>query len=93
VKEDLVKPFIGWVLLPSFKPVAVNMVAEEYFMGKFFLFSDKDKHYKNDNVYATKTAAIEAGRARLSVDKDKLRSQHEKLLKRLAALDKADSQP
>jgi len=83
-------PTSAWILQPSFKPIAVEMVKRKYDHGyPDWHAAVSGKAYHESNLHPTLEDAIAAGRAkiiRLEADLTKRRANVDK---RIAALNKA----
>lgn len=85
-------PYKAWTLMPSFKPAEVELVNQYSSMPghQHMDVTAKGKiYYAGINLYPSKDAAIEAGRAQLKAQQADLDKRQERLNKRIAALDKA----
>ncbi len=82
-------PFKAWVLLPSFRPVEVELVEVAGWPTEDWYRTAKGKAYHHGELFGSLADAVGAGHRRL----DKLRADIDKKLetlsKRRAALDKA----
>jgi hypothetical protein len=83
-----------WVLMPSFKPVEVEVV------GRYASYSNYDygdqtakgKIYAPDAMFQTKNDAIRAGREAVAKTEADLTRRRQSLNKKIAALDAAEKQ-
>lgn len=83
-------PFTAWRLLPRFTPAKVVLLHQHSgYQGKRFV-SDKDKHYKESDIFDSAKAAIEEGFARLSAQEAHISKLQDGIDKRHAALIKAE---
>lgn len=87
-------PFKAWVLMPSFKPVEVELVkqSQQWSNWDIWYATDKGKTYKGDSLFASKEDAIAFGRDRLAEQEADLAKRSETIAKKRAALDKAEAQ-
>ena len=86
-------PFKAWVLMPSFKPVEVEIVSEYRSWNKeVYHQTAKQKTYTGSDLFGSKDEAICAGRKRLADQEADLAKRAENIAKKRAALDKAESQ-
>lgn len=83
-------PFKTWTLLPSFKPVEVELVGKSMESGVHVTSTGSCKHEKN--LFETKELAISIGRALLDQMEQKARTTLERMAKKRATLDKAERQ-
>lgn len=81
-------PYDGWVLMPSFSPKKVTLT--EGCHGLYHI-TEKRKWYHLSDIFPSKQDAIRKGRELIDVQKADLDKRHDKLAKRIAALDKAES--
>jgi len=85
-------PYKAWTLLPSFKPVEIEIVGLAWNDWGSYAHWDKSasgKGYDSTKLHATKDAAIAAGHVALDDQRAKLEKMAEKLERRRAALHKA----
>jgi len=86
-------PYKAWTLMPSFKPVEVELVGN-YDSSLGYQHMDvtaKGKiYFVGQNLWPSKEAAIAAGRDQLKAQQADLDKRQERLNKRTSALDKAD---
>lgn len=85
-------PYKAWTLQPSYKPVEVEIVKPSY--PHSAIYADWDdtqsgKSYHVHMLHPTKEAAIAFGRSEIERQRKALAERHEKLDKKVAALDKA----
>lgn len=81
-------PYTGWVLMPSFKPVALTFVKDDWGCGNWHR-TDSGKDYAVDFIFRDKDAAISAGHMALVKQQAALDKQQANINKRRAALEKA----
>lgn len=90
--SNRVYPRTVWVLMPSFKPVAVEVV-EQYstWGGKDFGdLTAKKKRYGVQQMHETEESAIATGRAEVERLRADIAKRTDTMNKRIAALDKAE---
>lgn len=84
-------PFKRWRLMPSFKPVEVEIVAAEAgYWRRGDLIDSKRKRYAIGELFGTRTKAIEHGRAELAKQQAEIDKRQSKVDAKRAALDKAE---
>lgn len=86
-------PYKAWTLMPSFKPVEVELVGN-YDSSLGYQHMDvtaKGKiYFVGQDLWPSKEAAIAAGRAKVKAMQDKIDKQLMALHKKTQALDKAE---
>jgi hypothetical protein len=87
-------PRQAWVLLPSFKPkeITVEKQYKSWSGAADGDLSSTGKWYAVEGLYPTKAAAIAAGRQEINAQQTDLDKRHERIQKRIAALDKAEAE-
>lgn len=81
-------PYKAWVLMPSFKPVEVELVRN---YGVYYDETANGKIYHIEHsLHPTKAAAIAAGRKKIDEQQADIAKRLERINKRIAALDKAE---
>lgn len=81
-------PYKAWVLMPSFKPVEVELVSN---YGVYYDETANGKIYHIEHsLHPTKAAAIAAGRKKIDEQRDDIAKRIERINNRAAALDKAE---
>jgi len=83
-------PYTAWRLLPSFKPVPVEIARVYADYRPEWLVTNKGTIVGVNTVYDTQADAIAAGRARLEAMSDKYRAMGVSIFKKRAALDAAE---
>lgn len=85
-------PRTVWVLQPSFKPVAVEVVKPYHSWGNedHGDITEKGKRYGVQQMHETKEQAIAVGRAEIERLRADIAKRTETMCKRIAALDKAE---
>lgn len=85
-------PYKAWTVLPSGKPVEVELVASaKYWGGSTTVWdrSEKFKKYDSTKLYATKTLALITALEKLDATEEKLRRQLDRIAKKREILEKA----
>lgn len=86
-------PYKAWALMPSFKPVEVELVECYGSWGRYMEYDKtakgKSYHFARD-LFPTKAAAIAFGRQVVNQQRDDIAKRLERINKRAAALDKAE---
>jgi hypothetical protein len=85
-------PFIGWRLLPSFKPVQVEIVRQHSTWNPEWLVDARGKIFVVSEICATKAEAITRGRERLEAMGEKYRAMGVSIYKKTQALDAAEAE-
>ena len=85
-------PFVGWRLLPSFKPVQVEIVRQYNELHPEWLVDAGGKIFGVSEICATKAEAITRGRERLEAMGEKYRAMGVSIYKKTQALDAAEAQ-
>lgn len=87
-------PFIAWVLMPSFKPVEVEIVSSYKAWGNSdpYYENAKRKVYQKSELFGSKDEAISVGRARLEEQEADLAKRAAGIAKKRAVLEKAEHQ-
>ena len=86
-------PYKAWALMPSFKPVEVELVKS---YGRWSCDADWDRasngkaYNAEHDLYHSKAEAIAAGRKKLDEQRADIAKRLERINKRAAALDKAE---
>lgn len=86
-------PYKAWALLPSFKPVEVELVERWGNFGQYLNYdrAAKGKVYHVElELHASKAEAIAAGRKKIDEQQADIAKRLERINKRIAALDKAE---
>jgi hypothetical protein len=78
-------PYKAWVLMPSFKPVEVEIVSGD----RGYERTSKLKDYKNEAVHLTKEGAIAYGWELIAKEQAAMWKRQDRSFKRRAALNKA----
>lgn len=82
-------PFTAWRLLPSFKPVEVELVKGEKWFDVQWSEDASGKSFRNSDLFGSKELAIKEGRSRLQEQQVAIDKKQANINKRLAVLDKA----
>ncbi len=84
-------PYKGWILMPSFKPVEVELAKlyGSYSMPDYGDQTASGKVYRREDIFPTKEAVIAAGRDRLRTQQANLDERQASIYKRLNTLTKA----
>ena len=87
-------PFKVWVLMPSFKPVEVEIVSSYNAWGNSepYYENAKGKVYPKGELFGSKDEAISVGRSRLEEQEADLAKRAAGIAKKRAELDKAERQ-
>jgi hypothetical protein len=84
-------PFKRWRLMPSFRPVEVEIVRDEStWRGRRYIDSKGKRHHRID-MFDSKAAAITYGRSKLALEQKALDRRQARVSAKRAALDKADT--
>lgn len=85
-------PFKAWVLMPSFKPVEVEIVSSYKAWSNTgpYYENAKGKVYRNSELFSSKEEAIGVGRSRLEEQDADLAKRAASIAKKRAELDKAE---
>lgn len=87
-------PYKAWVLMPSFKPVEVELIASYsgfWSKSQSFEKTATGKVYEiGTELFPNKAAAIAAGRKKIDEQQADIAKRLERINKRIAALDKAE---
>ena len=92
IEMERTHPFIGWRLLPSFKPVQVEIVRQHSAWNPEWLVGVTGKLFLASELCATKAEAIARGRDRLEAMGKKYRAMGTSIQKKTRALDAAEAE-
>ncbi len=85
-------PYKAWILLPSFSLKQIELARPFKYFPDAHHETASGRSYHLSELFLTKAEAIKHGRDRINMGMAEVRTREAKLLKKLAALEKADFQ-